>query len=106
MKANRLSPRFRSLTIEYFLQQIHCRCRRPKAGKQHFRSIAPSDGALLVGIIPELLSGRVVTGSGDNDTSVADKVGAVRGVPGDGESPMRTVSCRSSAESPAPGCLR
>ena len=65
--------------------------------------MAPSYGALLVGTIPELLSGRVVTGSGDNDTSVVDKVDAVRGVPGDGESPMRTVSCRSSAESPAPG---
>ena len=42
-----------------------------------------------------------MTDNGDNDTSVADKVGAVRGVPGDGESPMRTVSCRSSAESPS-----
>ena len=42
-----------------------------------------------------------MTDNSDNDTSVADKVGAVRGVPGDGESPMRTVSCRSSAESPS-----
>ncbi len=32
-----------------------------------------------------------MTDNGDNDTSVADKVGAVRGVPGDGESPMRAV---------------
>ena len=46
-----------------------------------------------------------MTDNGDNDTSVADKVGAVRGVPGDGESPMKAVSCRLSAESPAPGYL-
>ena len=32
-----------------------------------------------------------MTDNGDNDTSVADKVGAVRGVPGDGESPMRAI---------------
>ena len=42
-----------------------------------------------------------MTDNGDNDTSVADKVGAVRGVPGDGESPMRTVSFRSSVERPS-----
>ena len=41
-----------------------------------------------------------MTDSGNNDTSVAGKLGAVRGVPGDGESPMRTVRFRSSAESP------
>ena len=60
----------------------------------------PSNGTLLVGKIPEQLSGRAMTDNGDNDTSVADKVGAVRGVPGDGESPMRTCRLRSSAESP------
>ena len=47
-----------------------------------------------------------MTDNGDNDTSVAEQVGAVRGVPGDGESPMRTVSCRSSAESPSAGVPR
>jgi hypothetical protein len=66
----------------------------------------PSDGTLLVEKIPEQLSGRAMTDNGDNDTSVADKVGAVRGVPGDGESPMRTVSFRSSAESPRIGVMK
>ena len=42
-----------------------------------------------------------MTDNSDNDTSVAGSAGAARGVPGGGESPMRAVSCRLSAESPS-----
>ena len=52
---------------------------------------APSDGVLLVGKIPEQLSGRAMTDDGDNDTSVAGCAGAGSGVPGTGESPMRAA---------------